>query len=131
MPLGVFAVTEEGVSETNRLLQLTVSKEGIIAGTLYDEMTGSSRPVEGQVDRKTQRAAWTFADDKKSDVVMETGIYNLTEDEATMLVHFGPTETQTWVLVRLDQPIEGEASQPDKKRLGRRANHTNSSITAP
>ncbi|MFV2067749.1 MAG: hypothetical protein ACC645_12315, partial [Pirellulales bacterium] len=118
MPLGVFAITEEGVNETNRLLQLTVSKEGVISGTLFNETTGSTRPVEGQVDRETQRAAWTFADDKESDVVMETGIYNLTEDESTLLVHFGPTKTQSWVMVRLDEPKEGEASQPGKDSGG-------------
>ena len=38
---------------------------------------------------------------------METGIYNLTEDETTALVHFGKEQTQTWLMVRLPEP-EGE-----------------------
>ena len=100
MSLGVFALTQEGVSDTNLLLQLAVSKEGIIAGTLYNETTGTSRTVEGMVDKETQRAAWSPVDGKNTDVVMETGIYNLTKDEATALVHFGPNKTQTWVIAR-------------------------------
>ncbi len=106
LPLGVFAVLQEGVEDSNLLLQLAVSKEGIIAGTLFNESTDSVRPVEGTVDKDTQRAAWTFVDSKHSDVVMETGIYNLTDDKTTILVHFGPEVTQTWTLVRLDEPAE-------------------------
>ena len=40
---------------------------------------------------------------------METGIYNLTEDECTALVHFSADETQEWVMVRLDEPEESGA----------------------
>jgi hypothetical protein len=115
MPLGVFAVTKEGVNETNLLLQLAVSKEGLIGGTLFNESTESVRPVEGMVDRESQRAAWKFADGKNPEVVMETGIYNLTEDQCTLLVHFGPEKTQTWALVRLEEPeddAEGSAPAP-------------------
>ena len=107
MSLGVFALTQEGVDTTNQLLQLAVSKEGIIAGTLFNETTGSERPVEGMVDQASQRAAWSFADGKNTDVVMETSIYSLTENEATALVHFGKDQTQTWVMVRLEDP-EGQ-----------------------
>ena len=113
MPLGVFALTQEGASDTNLLLQLAVSKEGMIAGTLLNETTGSSRPVEGMVDRDTQRAAWSPVDGKNTDVVMETGLYNLTENEAAALVHFGKEQTQTWVMVRLDEPQDQQApAQP-------------------
>jgi len=110
MPLGVFALTKEGVDDSNLLLQLAVSKEGIIAGTLVNETTESVRPVEGKVDNDSQRAAWSFADGKNTDVVMETGIYNLTEDQCTLLVHFGAEKTQTWAMVRLDEPEEPQES---------------------
>jgi hypothetical protein len=59
-------------------------------------------PVYGQVDKKTQRAAWTVGDRK--DVVYEAGAANLTQDQTTMLVHFGKDRTQQWTLVRLQQP---------------------------
>ncbi len=35
---------------------------------------------------------------------METGISNLTQDTAGVLVHFANGDTQQWLLVRLDQP---------------------------
>ena len=109
LPLGVFALTTEGVNASNMYLQLAVSKEGIIGGTFYNETTGAVHPVEGMVDQKTQRAAWKAADGTNPDLVMECGIYNLTQDQTDVLVHFGPDETQTWVMVRLDESQRPEA----------------------
>lgn len=106
LPLGVFAIGEGDVADTNMVLQLAVSKEGIIAGTYYNDTTGSGRPVEGSVDDKTQRAAWRFADDEGDSIVFETGIYNLTKEETKCLVHFGADRTQTWTMVRLPPPEE-------------------------
>jgi hypothetical protein len=104
MPLGVFAITQEDVNATNMLLQLAVDKDGVIGGTFYNESTEVAHPVEGMVDQKTQRAAWRTADGTNENVVMETGIYNLTQDEVSVLVHFGPETTQTWTMVRVDLP---------------------------
>ncbi len=104
MPLGVFAITQEDVNATNMLLQLAVDKDGVIGGTFYNESTEVAHPVEGMVDQKTQRAAWRTADGTNENVVMETGIYNLTQDEVSVLVHFGPETTQTWTMVRVDPP---------------------------
>ncbi len=111
MPLGVFAVTEQDGTDSGMVIQLAVSKEGIVAGTFYNDVTGSSRPLEGMVDQKSQRVAWRFADDDSSETVMETGIYNLTEDQATAFVHFGPDKTQTWLMVRLPDPERDAAGQ--------------------
>lgn len=112
MPLGVFALTSEGVNASSMFLQLAVSKEGILAGTFYNETTGVTHPVEGMVDQKTQRAVWKAADDSNPDLVMETGIFNLTEDETEVLIHFGPEQTQTWLMVRLEESERPEPEQP-------------------
>jgi len=106
MPLGVFAIAEESATDSGMMVQLAVSKQGIIAGTFYNDITGDSRPIDGMVDQKSQRAAWKFADDKNPEIVMETGIYNLTQDEATALVHFAADKAQTWLMVRLPAPEE-------------------------
>ncbi|TWT52967.1 hypothetical protein Pla22_05950 [Rubripirellula amarantea] len=106
MPLGVFAISAEEVTDTGLLIQLAVSKEGIIAGTFYNETTDTSRPIEGTVDRETQRAAWKFSDGKNEEVVMETVIHNLTENESTALVHFGADRQETWTMVRMEEPQE-------------------------
>ena len=104
LPLGVFAVSRAQASGANTMLQLAVNKEGSIAGTYCNTATDVARPVKGGIDKKTQRAAWTFADGKNTDVVMETGLFNLTQDQSQALVHFGNKSTQQCLLVRLDQP---------------------------
>ena len=47
--------------------------------------------------------SWKAADGTNADLVMETGVYNLTQDQAEVMVHFGPNETQTALLARLDE----------------------------
>ena len=105
LPLGVFAVTEDGQNtgaDPTLFLQLAVSKQGILSGTLQNTVTGEVKNIEGMVDRGTQRAAWTVAGQTRP--VMETGLPNLTQDTAGALVHFADGTTQQWLLVRLDQP---------------------------
>ena len=110
LPLGVFALTQPDTEASNMVLQLAVSKEGVIAGTFYNETTDASHPVEGMVNKSTQRATWRCSDGSNPDLVMETGIYNLTKDETEALLHFGAGQTQSWLMVRLPDP-EGEAPQ--------------------
>ncbi|MEM6470115.1 MAG: hypothetical protein AAF802_11215 [Planctomycetota bacterium] len=106
MPLGVFEITDVDGNDMSMMLQLAVSKEGIIAGTFYNTTNDKSRPVEGMVDRETQRAAWHFADDEDSTLVMEAGIYDLTKDQTPALLHFDQDNSQNWLLVRLPAPEE-------------------------
>ena len=113
MSLGTFALVEEEQEEPTMFLQLAVSKDGIIGGTYRNTDTNSVENVEGMVDKASQRAAWTIGDNK--DTVLETGICNLTEDETAVLVHFGPEQTQQWLLVRLEEPEEEPATgQPSQ-----------------
>ena len=104
LPLGVFALSRGDTGVSNTVLQLSVSKSGLISGTYYNSDTGVARPVKGAVDKKTQRAVWTFADGKNTDIVMETGINNLTQDQTVALFHFGKDITQQWLMVRLPEP---------------------------
>ena len=104
LPLGVFALSRGDTGVSNTVLQLAVSKEGVISGTYYNSDTDIARPVKGTLDKKTQRAAWTFADGKDTNIVMETGINNLTQDQTESLVHFGKDITQQWLMVRLQEP---------------------------
>ncbi|QDU82312.1 hypothetical protein Pla110_40670 [Polystyrenella longa] len=109
MPLGVYAISKDDSGESNMALQLAVSKEGYIVGSYYNTTTNNSVPVEGTVDRNSQRAAWKLSEGD-SDTVMETGIYNLTQDQTVALVHFGKDRTEEWLMVRLDEPKDdGEA----------------------
>jgi hypothetical protein len=111
LPLGVFALTSEDTGDSQILLQLAVNKQGVIAGTYYNEASQVSRPIQGIADIKTQRAVISFADGKNTDRILETGINNLTEDEAPALLHYGAEESQPVLLVRLKPPEDEPASQ--------------------
>ncbi len=103
MPLGTFAVsTDEKDVKPSRVVQLAVSKEGIVSGTLYNYDTDKAQTVQGKVDKDTQRVAIRFGD--SDEVVAETGLYNLTQEQAPVLVHFGKDKVENYLLVRLEQP---------------------------
>ena len=80
----------------------------MIAGTYYNDASEKSQDIAGVVDKESQRTAWTVGANDWP--VMETGISNLTEDEAPALIHFADGQTQKWLLVRLEDP-EGTAKQ--------------------
>jgi hypothetical protein len=113
LPLGVFAVTRPGQNQANELVQLAVSKDGILSGTLLNQQTGQARPLQGMVEQATQKAAWTFADSPTDALVVETSLYNLTEPECTALAHLDAVSTEVWQLVRLNQPQPNQA-QPNQ-----------------
>jgi hypothetical protein len=104
LPLGAFALTREDVEDSQGMLELAINKQGVLAGTYYNEASGVSRPIKGTLDQKSQRVAIGFADGQKEEVALETGIYNLTQEEAPALVHFGTTQTTPVLLVRLQPP---------------------------
>jgi hypothetical protein len=112
MPLGVFALTQDAAKPSKIVLQLAVNKEGSIQGTYYNTEDKTAKPIKGIVEKKSQRAVWTFADESNHAVIMETGIYNLTKDQTNVLVHFGKNKTQEWILVRLNEPPSQEGSAP-------------------
>lgn len=106
LPLGTFALTREGVNDSQAMLELAVNKQGVVAGTYYNEATQVSRSLKGMLDQASQRAAIGFADGKNADVVLETGIQNLTQDEAPALLHQGKDRSSPVLLVRLQAPEE-------------------------
>ena len=112
MPLGTFALsTNEKELEPTRIMQLAVSRDGIITGSLYNTLTDSSQILQGSVDPDTQRVAFKVGQSGKA--IMETGLFNLTQDETPVLVHFENEKTETYLLVRLEAP-EGEGESEDR-----------------
>ncbi len=99
LPLGVFALTKTGATESEVSIQLAVNKEGIIRGNYTDTANGKTQVVQGSVDKETQRVAFSVGDNKSN--LIETGLYNLTKDEAPALIHVGSEKTEQWLLVRL------------------------------
>ena len=85
-------------------MQLAVTKDGVIGGTVLNQATGMTFDISGTVDKQTQRAAWTYVDENGKQIAMETSIFNLTEPESTALLHNGPEEMKVVQLVRLEEP---------------------------
>jgi hypothetical protein len=102
LPLGVFAMVQGEEKTSNHIFQLAVNKQGVIRGNYYDAVTDSTALIFGEVDKKTQRAAWTVGDRKTP--IYEAGIANLTRNETTMLVHYGKDRTQQFSLIRIEEP---------------------------
>jgi hypothetical protein len=107
MPLGVFSLCKADQPSSNLVLQLAVNKEGVVRGNYTDTLTNKTNPVHGSVDKESQRVAVTVGDNKTN--VLETGLYNLTKDEAPALMHMGADRTEQWLLVRLENK-EGSGS---------------------
>jgi hypothetical protein len=110
LPLGVFAFTKPDQQTSDISIQLAVNKEGIIRGNYTDSATKQNQVVQGSIDKKTQRVAFTVGDNKTS--VIETGLYNLTKEEAPCLLHIGKDQTEQWLLVRLKQPEQAASAAP-------------------
>ena len=108
MPLSTFAVSSDvDDKEPTRVIQLAVSQAGIISGTLYKSEAEQADSIQGQVDKETQRVAFRIGESEQ--VVVETGLYNLTLEQTPVLVHFGSERTEDWLLVRLENPDQDES----------------------
>ncbi len=91
------------------IVQLAVDKNGVVRGNCYEEAAKTTVALQGAVDKKTQRVAWRIGGNK--DMVFETGLYSLTQNEATALVHQGSQKTVQYLLVRVKQPSDGQMAQ--------------------
>jgi hypothetical protein len=100
-PLGVFAMVKGDETTSNDIFQLALNKDGIVRGNYYNATTDVTTPVKGSLDKTSQRVAWTIGD--KKDTVFEADLYNMTQNETTMLVHFGKDKTEQRSLFRIEQ----------------------------
>jgi hypothetical protein len=109
LPLGVFEAIPNGEKSSKMTFQLAVNRDGIIRGNYFNTGDNNAQQVQGAVDKQTQRVTWVVADRKN--IIFDTGLYNLTKDETTMLVHEGPDKTLQWTLVRLKQRADNPSNQ--------------------
>lgn len=105
-PLGTFsmAVRQDEV-DPDRVVQLAVNKQGVVSGTVFNRKSGNLYNVQGRIDPATQRVAFTIGNDRNT--VFETGLYNLTQDQTPILVHFSARQQETYMLARLPEPESG------------------------
>ncbi|MDH4477942.1 MAG: hypothetical protein QE274_15820 [Verrucomicrobiaceae bacterium] len=102
LPVGVWALTQQEQGDATMFFQLSIDKAGIVAGAYKNVMTGDEQPITGQLDFKSQRVAWHIG--QVDNTVYETGLSNFENDVASLFVHFGTQQTQTWLLVRMPSP---------------------------
>lgn len=107
LPLGVYALTQADMPQTDQpkadiSIQLAINKDGIIRGNYTDSAKNENQVVQGSLEKETQRVAFTVGDNTTD--VFETGLYNLTKDEAPALLHHGKDSTEQLLLVRLQKP---------------------------
>jgi hypothetical protein len=109
LPLGVFEALRENEKTSTMTFQLAVNKAGIVRGNYFNTADKVAQPLEGAVDKETQRITWVVEDRKK--IIFDTGLYNLTKSETPVLVHMGNDKTEQWVLVRLNKAPDETAKQ--------------------
>lgn len=103
MSLGVYALGEDAnqLSNSTMFLQLTLKKDGTIAGTYYNTSTNQTYLVDGEVDQTTQQAAWKLTDNNYT-TLMKTGLYNLTQSQTPVTVQFSDGTKELWQMVRMN-----------------------------
>ena len=114
LSLGVFSFIQADAKQPSLVFQLAVNKSGVVRGNCLKPDKDFVGVVQGSVDKKKQRVAWTVGDDKQT--VYDTGLYNLTQDEAPALVHHGKDKTEQWLMVRMkqsDNPAPADVSTED------------------
>ena len=107
-PLGLYMLVrdDDARQSTPLYLQLAVSKNGEIGGTYHNDAKNSTLAVAGSLDSETQRVAFHVGGDEST--VVETGLYNLTQDTAPAQIHFGRERSENWLLIRLKDPLADE-----------------------
>lgn len=103
LPLGVFALSNSQNAETQPTMyfQMAVNKEGTIAGSYYNQPTDQVFPIEGLVDKSSQKAVWKMSQGDNSPT-FQTGVYNLTLQETPVSVNFGD-QAQNWQMIRVNK----------------------------
>lgn len=99
LPLGTYALSTTPNADPTHMLQLFVSKDGILRGSYYDVTSDGTQTIKGSVDPATQRAAWSVGN---GTVIFQTGLNELTQPTAPLTVKFENGKTNTWTLTRLN-----------------------------
>jgi hypothetical protein len=101
--MGTFAIFEDdGETDTGLIVQLAMNKEGHFRGNLVDAVNNDNvRQIYGALEPETQRIALRFDDNE--DVVLECGLWNLTQDSVPLLIHLDGESTELRTLIRLHQ----------------------------
>ena len=101
LPLGVFTLAKHDETDTSVLLQMAVTKDGVVRGSYFDMATNKEQPVRGAVDKQTQLVAFTIGDDKS---VYETGLTSLTSEGGDISKFAADDTLGRYTLERMEDP---------------------------
>jgi hypothetical protein len=101
MPLGVFSLKPAGQQDSTRVIQLAVSRDGLVRGTQLDTLTEDTANIQGAVDKKSLRIAWTIG--SKTGAAFEAALGDLTRPQCQVTVRFADGKTAAWEMVRIEQ----------------------------
>ena len=106
LPLGVYTMAPENHPAASVMMQLAVTKDGVLRGTYYDLVSDSEKTIQGSVDKQTQRVAWTVGNDGQ--VVFETKLADLTGTTGPVALHYQNGQFGRWTMARMQEAPEGE-----------------------
>lgn len=101
LPLGVFSIGPSGATHASAVIQLAVSKSGILRGTYTDLVSDQAETVYGAIDRKSQIAAWTVG--KEGRVTFESTLTNLTQANGRLALLGANGNSSEWTLSRYEE----------------------------
>ena len=105
-PLGVFSLVEPGQSQSTTLFQMAINKDGIVRGNYMNQITNEKAPVQGALDKNTQRISWTVGSNPET--VFSSSLSDLVKDKCKVLVQFGPQNSQEMAFKRMPKPKEDQ-----------------------
>jgi hypothetical protein len=100
MALGTYAFGPAGRTESTRIVELLISREGVLRGDHVDLITDDVQTVRGAVDKETLRAAWSIG--PSGAVVFSAPLGELTRDEATVTAHYPDGTSAPWTALRME-----------------------------
>ena len=101
LPMGVYTLaSSRNDTDPDMIMQLVVTQEGFLSGTLFNRGTDKTVIVSGWMEPESQRVALRVTD--TGDVVMETSCFNMFCSHSCVFMHFGVENTQIWFLTRMD-----------------------------
>ena len=101
MQIGVFGLSPQGVPQATRMVQLAISREGVLRGVHHDLISEQTESLHGKVDKQTLRAAWSVGE--KSQVVFEAPLGDLTRPTTPVTLHFPNGQYASWQLTQSAQ----------------------------
>ncbi|QDU58724.1 hypothetical protein Pan181_49640 [Aeoliella mucimassa] len=97
MPLGTYEVAPQAGAAATRQMQLAVSRQSNVAGVYFDQLTGSTQNLTGQLDAQSQVVVWQA--ENNPSVQFSATLQDLTSDKGTVRVKQGNQEFH-WAMNR-------------------------------